>query len=329
MLTDSKILDAVDYESLFYPFPQEIHPEAAAANQHMLQWATGFRLIPNQYTLNTTLQRMNYGWLGARVHPRASIEALRLATEWQCWLFFGDDENDESDEGQKPAEMALRHAGYLAILDGKMPTRAARPTALALTELRSRLARLASPECRRRFRQRVEDYFSAIRWEAENRLTKFVPDPETYVRMRLDTSAVYTCFELIEFTEGISLPKEVRDHPQILALGRMANNVTSWCNDVVSLDKELRHGDVHNLVIVLRHHHKLSLLEAVHKAIELHNAEVNAYLELEKQLPTFGPQIDEQVQRYLSGLRSWMRGNFDWGLNTKRYKISRATPQVK
>jgi 5-epi-alpha-selinene synthase len=104
----------------------------------------------------------------------------------------------------------------------------------------------------------------------------------------------------------------------------MANNLISWCNDLVSLEKEMRVGDVHNLVVVLQHHHQISLQQAIHMAIEQHNAEMKAYLELEPQVPSFGPDIDPQVQLYLRGLRHWMRGNLDWGLTAKRYMFKTA-----
>lgn len=315
-----------DVVELRCPFPTAINIHAAAANQHMLAWAMEFGLIARQTLESPDLHKINYGWLGARVHPTASLEALQIATEWQCWLFCGDDQNDEQDIGYQPGILAQAHNRYLDILDGKNPAREDSAATHALAELCARLRRRASPECLRRFRQRVKDYFLAIRWEAQNRAMSIVPAPSLYCKMRLDTSAVYTCFELIDITEDIDLPKAVRDHSTIQALGRLANNITSWCNDIVSLPKELQHGDVHNLVIVLQHHHQMSLTQALGLAAAMHNAEVGAYLALQSGLPSFGAAVDEQLRRHVSGLRAWMRGNMDWGLTTKRYAAPALEP---
>ena len=37
-------------------------------------------------------------------------------------------------------------------------------------------------------------------------------------------------------------------------------------------------------------------------------------------LPSFGAQADEMLDRYIAGLRSWMRGNYDWSQMTARYR---------
>jgi len=311
---------------LFCPFPLEINPHAARANQHMLEWAARFGLIASPHAVNSGVLRMNYGWLGARVHPNASLEALQIATEWQCWLFCGDDKNDESPDGRDPVEMKRVHERFLSVLAGASPTAHDSAAAHALADLRDRIRLRASPAGFARFTRRIRDYFAAIRWEAGNRAGGVVPDLDTYCRMRLDTSAVYTCFELIEVTEEIVLPATVHDHPHTRQMGRLANNVTSWCNDIVSANKEREQGDVHNLVIVLQHHHRMSLADTVAAAIRMHNAAVAAYLELEARLPSFGGPVDAALQRYVRGLRSWMRGNMDWGLTARRY-VSRTSPE--
>jgi len=68
----------------------------------------------------------------------------------------------------------------------------------------------------------------------------------------------------------------------------MTNNVISWANDLVSIDKELRQGDVHNLAVVLSHERRLSLQAAVNLVGALHNAEVSAFIDLARRLPTRG-----------------------------------------
>jgi hypothetical protein len=103
----------------------------------------------------------------------------------------------------------------------------------------------------------------------------------------------------------------------------------AWFNDIVSLEKELRVGDVHNLVIVLRQEYHLSVQEAVAQAARLFNARMREYVELERRLPSLGVESDARLQRYLAGLRCWVRGNMDWSYESARYGKSRPRGAVE
>jgi 5-epi-alpha-selinene synthase len=303
-------------DELFCPFPCEINPQVTAAHEHMLEWASNFGLIEG---LQSSSSRLNFAWLAARVHPNAPLEALQIATEWICWLFCGDDVYDESAEGRAPVEMERGHANLLSVLAGASPTERDSMSVYALADLRDRLLRCLSPEAFGRFYRGVEAYLAAVRWEAENRASGTVPSPATYCKMRLDTSACYPCFDLIEITEGVALPEIAYAHPHTQKMGRVANNVVSWCNDIISVHKELEHGDVHNLVIVLHNHQRASFQEAMAEAIGIHNAEVRTFLDLESRLPSFEAKVNRALQSHVRGLKSWMRGNMDWARATGRY----------
>jgi 5-epi-alpha-selinene synthase len=104
-------------------------------------------------------------------------------------------------------------------------------------------------------------------------------------------------------------------------LAQMTNNVISWANDLVSYEKESKRGDVHNLVLVLAHEERLTLHTAVQRVAALHDAEVHAFITLSKSLPTLSPTIDAELDRYVTGMRCWMRGNLDWSLSAARYHL--------
>ena len=124
----------------------------------------------------------------------------------------------------------------------------------------------------------------------------------------------------IELCEHIELPPNLRGTSVVRRLNRLTNNVISWSNDLFSLEKELRQGELLNLVVALRAEYGLTLQAAVTRAAQMHDAEVRAFLELESHLPSFGAQADALLKRYIAGLRSWMRGNVDWSQMTARYR---------
>jgi hypothetical protein len=191
------------------------------------------------------------------------------------------------------------------------------PVVSGLTEVWERMCKRAAPGWTQRFIQIFEGYAYACRWETENRATKRVPPVEEYLEFRRHTSALYVFFSLTELVEGVTLTSELLKY--IHELEVRANDGVSWFNDIISLEKEVMAGDVHNLVVVLQHERGLNLQEAVNEAAQLFNDRMREYVELERGLPSFGPELDGQLQRYLKGLRCWVRGNMDWSYETGRY----------
>lgn len=312
-------MEQIAYPPLTCPFPAAINPQATEAQQATVTWARRLRLLQRDAAYRR-LHRLQYGMLMARAYPSAAPEILQIVTDWSTWLFLLDDQCDEAGMGRDPDQLARLHTQFLTILQGMPPGKDAAPLVHALWDLHTRILAHAPEGWQGRFRRSVEQYFTANVWEATNRSQGRIPDVASYCAMRLFTSAVYPCLLLIELTEGLRLPAEVCNHPDLQRLAMMTNNVISWSNDIVSLEKELRQGDVHNLALILSHARKLSLQAAVNHVGALHNAEVDAFIALAQRLPSFTPLIDADLQRYVSGMRFWMRANLDWSLSAVRYQ---------
>ena len=114
----------------------------------------------------------------------------------------------------------------------------------------------------------------------------------------------------------------MRDHASVRRLTEASHNATCWANDVLSLEKELRQGEVNNLVVVLLDAQGSGLQKAVDSAVAMHDAEVDAFVEASRNLPQFGTSVDARLERYVSSLKARMRGVLDWSLETGRYRAS-------
>lgn len=55
-------------------------------------------------------------------------------------------------------------------------------------------------------------------------------DLVAFIEMRRDLSAMRPVWALCEFSLGIDLPNSVMEHPSILKLSELANDVVSWTN---------------------------------------------------------------------------------------------------
>lgn len=309
----------ITFPKIHCPIPSAVNPHAEIVDNHTLAWVRKFNMVPDEGDFER-LRKSRFGWLLARAYPNAPLEELKIVSDWNTWLFIRDDQCDESGLGRNPVLLSHVHADFLEILNGLRPKQNSSALAHALYDIRNRLLCKTSPAWFSRFIYSVIDYFDSTEWEARNRSIGIVPDAETYILMRPYTGGLYTDIELIDITENIHLPLYVRKNEMLQRLALMANNVVCWSNDIISFAKESRHQDVHNLVATLLPT-QLTLQKAIDLATEMTNKEISAFIELEKQLPSFTPEIDADLQRYVAVLRSWMRGNLDWAYESERYVV--------
>jgi hypothetical protein len=307
-----------NYPPLACPFPAGMNPHAVTVEHATIAWATHMGLIQHATDAERFL-RLQYGTLMARAYPNAPLPTLQLISDWNTWLFLLDDQCDEAGLGHAPDQLAAVHAALLDILHGGSPHQQT-PHNLALYDLATRLQAYADSPWLDRFRLQVAEYFKANIWETKNRARGRVPDLTTYLAMRPYTGAVYTYLALIEFAGRLDLPAAVHAHPIVRQLMEMTNNIICWANDLMSLDKELRHGDVHNLVLVLRHTQNHSIPKAMRLVATMHDVEVRRFQTLVASLPSFTTAVDADLQHYVIGLQFWIRANMDWSVATARYR---------
>ncbi|MGR9105304.1 MAG: terpene synthase family protein [Gammaproteobacteria bacterium] len=313
------VLKNLTFPRLTCPFPESISPFAYEIQEHTVQWASQHQLVNGSQAVER-LRRSKFGRLIARTYPNAPQHPLEIVADWNTWLFIFDDQCDECGLGRNPNQLSGVHDRCLEILCGIDPTPADLPLVHALHDIYTRLKPLGSRTWLTRFAKNVSEYFEGTLWEARNRYHKRWPNTAAYVRMRPFTGGLYTDIDLIEITEEINLSCVVRSHPHLNKLVGLTNNVVCWSNDVISLQKENEHGDMHNLVLILHHESNFSLQQSLDYVKCLIDNQIQRFLRIEKQLPSFGEEIDRDIARFVAVLRSWMRGNLDWAYESGRYE---------
>lgn len=66
--------------------------------------------------------------------------------------------------------------------------------------------------------------------QAADRDSNIIPDIESYISIRRDTSGCKPVFDLIEYALRIDLPDDVVNHPIIKALNQGTNDLVTWSN---------------------------------------------------------------------------------------------------
>ncbi|PSL44913.1 5-epi-alpha-selinene synthase [Chitinophaga niastensis] len=314
-------MTSIQFPRIRYPFPSRINQRVQEAHLHVTDWVKSYGLLSTEKAL-ARFGKARFAWLVARAYPEATLEDLYLITDFNAWLFILDDHCDEAEVGKKSDYLRSVMAGLMDVLqNNKQVTLAtAGPIPAALSNMWERMRAIATPAWRLRFIRSMEDYFSGCIWEAENREAGIVPGVDDYIRMRLFTGAVLPDVILIDIIEKIYLPESLLQHALLQRMVLAASNIICWANDMFSFGKESKQGDVHNLVLVLQHANQSTLQQALDEAARMHNEEVAIFATLEKLLPFRGDETDAELLRYVSILRAWIAGNFEWSLNdTGRY----------
>ncbi|QHS58261.1 (-)-gamma-cadinene synthase [Chitinophaga agri] len=304
---------------IIYPFPSLINQYVTAAHEQNRQWVADFGFITTPEAM-ARFDKSRFAWLAARAFPQADYNELCIIANFNTWLFMLDDQCDEAQLGKKAIYLEHVTDGFMNILRQNIPV----DTVLgrSFMHIWERMQAIGNPAWQARFIRSMEEYFTSCHWEAGNRAAGITPTVAEYVTMRPYTGALFADVEAIEIIEKVYLPAHILQHFIVQRLVLACNNIVCWANDIFSCAKEARQGDVHNLVLVLQHERNISMQDAVNETARMHDEEVKLFTALEKLLPSFGAELDVELERFLSVLRSWITANYDWSFHdTGRYQV--------
>jgi Terpene synthase family 2, C-terminal metal binding len=302
-------------QALRCPFARRLNPNVDQAHEQSSRWVRAN--IPDS-RMAERLTQARMAWMVAGFFPSAGVEELSLAADYISWAFALDDLGDETELGKNPILLARLFETFDAVFEG--PARALESASVrGLRNIVSRLSKLATPQQLAAFHAGNLAYFGGMLWEANNRAGAWVPNESSFLTLRPAAGAVPPFMALIEPLERLTLPVQVRNHPHVEELTRLAGGILCWTNDVLSYEKERAQGDVHNLAIVYEVQRGLTRGAALTQAVAFHNAEVDGFLARAAALPALNLDSSGKLQRYVQVLCSMMRITRDWTLGSARY----------
>lgn len=306
----------VKIPDLYCPFDPAVHPAAADVHTQSVAWARAMGLARDDLHVQA-LHRAKVGWLVGRAFPVADdLPALQIAADWTT-LFCLIDNHIENIRGPALSHVYLR--GLLDVFRQGAAPLIADPFAQAFRDLRERMLEVGVPSWIERFGEQLERLFRAFVDEAKYRVLEAVPEMVKYRKMREVSVGLYFGFRLGELTDGIRLPATVREHPTVRSLESRAAAIVGLANDIYTVEKEIAKGEVNNMVLVLMHEENLGFEGALSRAVEIHDAETREFAALAAELPSFSPEIDADLRRYIEVLTSIVCGHNSWADETDRY----------
>jgi hypothetical protein len=295
-------------------FPLTYHPQGDAVALESVNW-----LDSSCPDLNARQRRalrgLQAGELTAYCYPTCTAERLRVVSDFMNYLFHLDNISDG---------MMTRETDVLAdaVMNALWFPESYRPTSApgkeqAAEEMNAgKLARDywsrcipgAGPGPQARFKETLELFFEAVNVQALARDSDVIPDLESYIDVRRDTSGCKPVFDLIEYALDIDLPDYVVEHPTIKALNQSTNDLVTWSNDIFSYNVEQSRGDTHNMIVILMEYHGHTLQSAVDHVGELCRQTIDSFTANRNNLPKFTPEVDAMVEGYVQGLQDWIVG---------------------
>ncbi|MET7900830.1 isoafricanol synthase [Streptomyces sp. NPDC005355] len=304
----------------------DLSPGAKTAKAHTVRWLSRFDMVRERSTL-AEYDALEMDRLAAYFWPGAEGPDLEVAGDLHAWFIIFDDQFD-GELGEDPEAVSRFVDAVVRVTstpDGEADGAPPSPLVLSFRDLWRRM-NAGMPEIwQDRFRGHWRDYLRAHNREALTRTGRVFPSLDAYLSVTRHTIGVQPCLDLIERFGGYTLPSALHGSFPLAGMREAADDVVIFVNDLVSLDKEMAAGDIHNSVIVLRDREGGTVEEAVRRIADLANSRYRGFEEAAARLPALlaeagvGPGVRRDVEHFVAGIRHVMCGNLGWSLRTSRY----------
>ncbi|MEU6201537.1 hypothetical protein [Streptomyces sp. NPDC047061] len=277
---------------------------------------------------------MEHGYheLVALAYPTADFRELELIGKVVVWGFLYDDRFD-TDRLGGDASAARSEAYKVArvLLGDTAPGTDVWLSSLA--GVREQAASIMAPALLRRLTFDLVTFAYGVAEEVEMRARGEIPSTAKYLRLRMETFAWRVLVDLAEVAEGTELPDVVSRSPEYRALLEASGRVMCWTNDLHSLQKELRSGEQHNMVLVLRRQRGGTLEDSEAAVLAMMSDEIEQFAEYQAALTRLADRSRltaadrARTARFTERIQYLMSGQNAWCAATVRYRDPAAAEQ--
>ncbi|KAK4187368.1 terpenoid synthase [Podospora australis] len=297
-----------------WPWQRRINPHYEQVKRAGRDWMAGFDFFDAKS--QDAFERCDFARLAALTQPDVDAAALRTANDYVLTVYVLDEYSDFEDE-----HVTRKLADIL--MDGLMNPDNPRPQGeFGLGEMARQWWALgrhtATPMAERHMFETMQLYVDAVVQQSADRNQNKLRSFEDYIQLRRHSSGIYPTFVLCEL--DLDFPEEVYQHPLLQKMRDTACDNVLAINDIYSYRVERARGHaLHNLVTIVMSEQNIDAQGAI-DYIDAWNQELlQDMLRCKKSLPSWGADIDRQVQQYAEDLCHWLRGHDDWSFESQRY----------
>ncbi|KAM4058735.1 terpene synthase metal binding domain-containing protein [Hirsutella rhossiliensis] len=230
------------------------------------------------------VRQCDFTYCCAIVYPHAPLDKFRTVSDWGNWVFPFDDRFDEGELGTDVQGARLEMDSLMSHLTESME----------------------------HYRHGVLTQVGrAARGDTPNKL-------EEMLRTRTQSIAGWPMYVLVEYAHGLNIPSDVFEHEVIKDLQQLAFDMIAICNDIISYRKEEMDAMPHNMVARCRIN-GLSAQQAFEMVGTMLDGRIARWDESLSRLPSWGSQVDPQVEEYIEAIRNLVRANLRYSFRGERY----------
>ncbi|KAF9058937.1 terpene synthase metal binding domain protein [Rhodocollybia butyracea] len=278
------------------------------------------------------LKKTGFSYFCSIAAPDALPEELRTVCDWGNWVFPFDDEFDNGglkDDPERAQELVDRLLA--GMVDNEEPSTYEENSLVRVhNSIWDRIRRASPPGVRHRFAKAMTDYCNGSIEQVRACSSGQASSMEAMLAMRRKSVGASPLFALVEYAHKLNLPDFVFETWSIKEVERIGNDLVLLQNDILSYCKEEKEGVAHNLVATCRHSGMSAQMAFNYVGNMLVSRYRDWYLAL-AELPSWGEQIDYEVQEYIRGVTNVVRANLNWSFHSRRYfgKASEAIRETR
>ncbi|KAJ3559506.1 hypothetical protein NM688_g309 [Phlebia brevispora] len=306
-----------------WPWKADVNPYYQAAKAESVAWIESFK--PFSPEAQTSFNKCDFSLLAACTYVKSNFYNLRSCCDAMHVFFVLDEYTDQLNaEGTK----VLCDASMNAILH---PDRARPHDDSIIGEICRQFwqrARRGAPKCaQERFVSSWQKYLVSLIQQAERRAQSYICTIDEYLAARYQNIGVIPSIALLEICLEVDIPHEVLEHPAITALTKYTTHLVTIANDMCSYKREvLSNNAAYNAITVFMVHDATDISGAFQRVSDLHDKLAKQFLDTRADVlahrngvPSWGSQLDHDVNAYIDGLGMWVRGNDEWHFKSARY----------
>ncbi|MFE4367790.1 hypothetical protein ACFRMN_05925 [Streptomyces sp. NPDC056835] len=324
-------MDINDLPRFDEPWPVTPHPHAAATEEHVLQWAEDFRVIP-VYSNRERMAAMRSGWAAAYTFPpHTPVEHLNIWADCIAIAEISDDYCSRlTSQGRQADWASLDVRLRTASRTGTCSPEEQDPMVRATADMSARLIAVADPLVQDRWADHYDALWDAWLIEASGHSYTSVDE---YVRIRRAAIGTAMVSDILEAVEGIAIPSDAYNAYPFTTLVDAYCDIMAWQNDIASYALEAASGEGNNLVAILIQQNGLTTRQAMIAAVQMLGKRIADYTNAEQSLPEYLehsniPASDRPgVLRWAQDNRSTINGVTYWYRETDRYNLSKTTQE--
>ncbi|KAF5606173.1 presilphiperfolan-8-beta-ol synthase [Fusarium subglutinans] len=241
--------------------------------------------------------------------PDAPFDKLKTMCDWGNWVFPFDDMFDEGSLKSDPKRSQVVIDSLMADMLDKTYTSPKSAVVQAHDDIFRRVSEASTVG---KFRQ--------VNLDVDFTNSFSIPSIQEMLDTRRLSSGVTPLYHLIEYAHDIKLPDEVFENPIVQKLELLGADFVLLSNDILSYRKEENDDCPFSMVAACRMTGQ-SPQEAFDTVGNLLEERYQDWQSAIEQLPSWGPEIDANVARYIQGIQNVVQANITW-----RYEIPTRPP---